>query len=74
MDSKQQLNNLSRLRVVKYRYKPEFDKDTSTHTGLIAQELESVLPDAVSNSGDMKLASGNTINNFLVIDKVKMEI
>uniref|UniRef100_A0A069DX84 Putative myelin protein regulatory n=1 Tax=Panstrongylus megistus TaxID=65343 RepID=A0A069DX84_9HEMI len=72
VDSKQQLNNLSRLRVVKYRYKPEFDKDTSTHTGLIAQELESVLPDAVSNSGDMKLASGNTINNFLVIDKERV--
>lgn len=72
VDSKQQLNNLARLRVVKYRYKPDFDMDASLHTGLIAQELVSVLPDAVSNSGDMKLPSGNTINDFLVIDKERV--
>ncbi|KAL1139754.1 hypothetical protein AAG570_006731 [Ranatra chinensis] len=72
VDSKQQLNNLARLRVVKYRYKPEFDKDMRTHTGLIAQELISVLPDAVSNSGDMKLPSGSTISDFLVIDKERV--
>lgn len=72
IDSKQQLNNLARLRVVKYRYKPDFDMDTSLHTGLIAQELVSVLPDAVCNSGDIKLPSGNTINDFLVIDKERV--
>ncbi|XP_024083163.1 myelin regulatory factor isoform X2 [Cimex lectularius] len=72
VDSRQQLNNLSKLRVVKYRYKPEFDQDSTTHTGLIAQELVSVLPDAVTDSGDMTLPSGNTISNFLVIDKERV--
>jgi len=72
VDCKQQLNNLARLRVVKYKYKPEFDQDGSIHTGLIAQELVSVLPDAVSDSGDVKLPTGKTISNFLVIDKERV--
>ncbi|BES94507.1 NDT80 / PhoG like DNA-Hypothetical proteinsfamily [Nesidiocoris tenuis] len=72
VDSKEQLKNLSKLRVVNYRYKPEFDEDASTHTGLIAQELVSILPDAVKDSGDIVLPSGCTISNFLVIDKERV--
>uniref|UniRef100_A0A146KTL1 Myelin gene regulatory factor n=1 Tax=Lygus hesperus TaxID=30085 RepID=A0A146KTL1_LYGHE len=72
VDSKEQLKNLSKLRVVNYRYKPEFNEDTSTHTGLIAQELVSILPDAVKDSGDIILPSGCTISNFLVIDKERV--
>ena len=38
--------------------------------GIIAQELREVIPDAVVESGDMILANGDLVNNFLHVNKV----
>lgn len=52
------IENLLKLRVVDYRYKPEvadmwgLDEKQRQRTGLIAQELATVLPDAVRDIGD----------------------
>uniref|UniRef100_A0A8R1HWK5 Myelin regulatory factor n=1 Tax=Caenorhabditis japonica TaxID=281687 RepID=A0A8R1HWK5_CAEJA len=52
------VENLLKLRVVDYRYKPEvadmwgLDEQQRQRTGLIAQELAAVLPDAVRDIGD----------------------
>lgn len=52
------IENLLKLRVVDYRYKPEvadiwgLDEQQRHRTGLIAQELQAVLPDAVRDIGD----------------------
>ncbi|EGT44995.1 CBN-PQN-47 protein [Caenorhabditis brenneri] len=52
------IENLLKLRVVDYRYKPEvadawgLDERQRQKTGLIAQELQEVLPDAVRDIGD----------------------
>lgn len=76
MDSKQQLKNVQQLRVVRYKYNPEFarligisDADAED-TGVIAQEVQKIIPEAVKESGDIKLPDGNKISNFLVVNKV----
>lgn len=52
------IENLLKLRVVDYRYKSEvadtwgLDEQQRQRTGLIAQELQAVLPDAVKDIGD----------------------
>lgn len=73
-DSAQQLNNVRQLRVVKYHYDPEFSNhcglDTESDTGIIAQELRNILPEAVIPAGDIVLPSGTRIDNFLVVNKV----
>lgn len=73
-DSAQQLINVRQLRVVKYRYDPEFSNhcglDTQSDTGIIAQELRNILPEAVMPAGDIILPSGTRIDNFLVVNKV----
>lgn len=98
LDTSQQLQNVKRIRVVKYRYEPEFavhcgltampsvhsNKFTRTNsgraiengsavdiidTGVIAQEIREVLPDAVQESGSVLLPSGEVIDNFLLVNK-----
>ena len=41
-------------------------------TGVIAQELREVLPDAVHQAGDLKLSNGGEVKNLLVVNKVIM--
>ncbi|XP_035708827.1 myelin regulatory factor-like protein isoform X4 [Folsomia candida] len=78
MDSKQQLKNVQQLRVVRYKYNPEFarligisDADAED-TGVIAQEVQKIIPEAVKESGDIKLPDGNKISNFLVVNKERI--
>lgn len=118
LDTSQQLQNVKRIRVVKYRYDPEFAAHHGlTHTpaihstkfnktnersnansqrqqqkqqqqqsqqtqenphddvievidtGVIAQEVREVLPDAVLEAGSVLLPSGEIIDNFLLVNK-----
>lgn len=105
LDTSQQLQNVKRIRVVKYRYDPEFaihhgltnaihsspavhssTKFSKTNeqgslkssqsdvidiidTGVIAQEVREVLPDAVQEAGSVLLPSGEVIDNFLLVNK-----
>lgn len=81
LDTKEQLKNVSNMRIVKYNFRPEFAKDvglsgSDVHgTGILAQEVAAILPDAVKPAGDMVLTSGETIENFLVVnnDRIFME-
>lgn len=102
LDTSQQLQNVKRIRVVKYRYDPEFalhhglvnmnnaavhstkfintNERTNSNghqnnvndvidTGVIAQEIREVLPDAVQEAGSVCLPSGEVIDNFLLVNK-----
>lgn len=100
LDTSQQLQNVKRIRVVKYRYDPDFaihhglinpptvhstkfnktnERDSSNpskpevidviDTGVIAQEVREVLPDAVQEAGSVLLPSGEVIDNFLLVNK-----
>ena len=48
--------------------------DLLTFSGVIAQDLQRVLPDAVVQSGDTKLSSGELINNLLLVDKNRLNM
>lgn len=79
LDTSEQLKNLQKIRVVKYRYEPEFavhsglkgknDAGEIVDTGVIAQEVREVLPDAVQEAGSIVLPNGQVIENFLLVNK-----
>lgn len=78
MNTKEQLKNVSNIRVVRYKFTPEFAQQvglTETEingTGIIAQEVQQILPDAVREAGDVILPSGEKIENFLVVNKERI--
>lgn len=67
------------MRLYKYLYKEPFaehaglSSDEREDTGVLAQEVREVLPDAVKDTGDVILPNGETIDNFLVVNKVSGE-
>ncbi|CAK1546547.1 unnamed protein product [Leptosia nina] len=79
LDTAQQLKNVQSIRVVKFNYDPSFaehsglvgwdPRATSRDTGVLAQEVRKVLPDAVKEAGDVTLPNGDTIPKFLVVNK-----
>ncbi|XP_066580281.1 myelin regulatory factor-like protein isoform X2 [Amia ocellicauda] len=73
VDSIEQLKRIAQMRIVEYDYKPEFASQMGinlTHeTGIIAQEVKELLPSAVVEVGDVTCLGGETIPNFLMVDK-----
>uniref|UniRef100_F7F663 Myelin regulatory factor-like protein n=2 Tax=Monodelphis domestica TaxID=13616 RepID=F7F663_MONDO len=73
VDTNEQLRRINRMRIVEYDYKPEFASVmgiNSTHqTGMIAQEVQEILPRAVREVGDVTCENGNKLENFLMVDK-----
>ncbi|XP_059149701.1 myelin regulatory factor-like [Physella acuta] len=75
INPKSQLENVSKLRIYKYSYKDEYasqvgiPRDNHVETGVLAQEIKEVIPDAVQETGDVVLSNGETIENFLVVNK-----
>ncbi|XP_059566442.1 myelin regulatory factor isoform X2 [Myotis daubentonii] len=77
VDTTEQLKRISRMRLVHYRYKPEFAatagiEASAPETGVIAQEVKEVLPEAVKDAGAVVFANGKTIENFLVVNKERI--
>ncbi|XP_027749098.1 myelin regulatory factor-like protein [Empidonax traillii] len=73
VDTNEQLRRIKQMRLVEYDYKPEFAsvmgiKDTH-ETGIIAQEVKELLPEAVREVGDVACDDGEKIENFLMVDK-----
>ncbi|CAG4949617.1 unnamed protein product [Parnassius apollo] len=81
LDTAQQLRNVQSIRVVKFNYDPSFAEHSGllghdprraaphADTGVIAQEVRTVLPEAVKEAGDITLPNGDTIPKFLVVNK-----
>ncbi|KAM9658836.1 myelin regulatory factor [Trichechus inunguis] len=77
VDTTEQLKRISRMRLVHYRYKPEFAASAgieaaAPETGVIAQEVKEILPEAVKDTGDVVFANGKTVENFLVVNKERI--
>ncbi|XP_075044046.1 myelin regulatory factor isoform X4 [Mixophyes fleayi] len=76
VDTTEQLKRISQMRLVQYHYKPEFAStvglDDTAETGVIAQEVQEILPEAVKETGDVVCANGETIENFLVVNKERI--
>ncbi|XP_068622001.1 uncharacterized protein [Battus philenor] len=81
LDTAQQLRNVQSIRVVKFNYDPSFAEHSGllghdprraaphADTGVIAQEVRRVIPEAVKEAGDVTLPNGDTIPKFLVVNK-----
>ncbi|XP_029438395.1 LOW QUALITY PROTEIN: myelin regulatory factor [Rhinatrema bivittatum] len=76
VDTTEQLKRISQMRLVHYHYKPEFAStvgiESTSETGVIAQEVKEILPEAVKDTGDMVCTNGKTIENFLVVNKERI--
>ncbi|CAN9508219.1 unnamed protein product [Ophioblennius macclurei] len=73
VDSEQQLKRINQMRIVEFNYRPEFAStvgiDDDHQTGVIAQEVKKLLPQAVKQAGDITCSNGETIKNLLLVDK-----
>ncbi|XP_075168973.1 uncharacterized protein LOC142241118 isoform X2 [Haematobia irritans] len=79
LDTSVQLRNLQKIRIVRYRLEPQFalhsglkcnrDEEDIVDTGVIAQEVREVIPDAVQEAGSVVLPNGSVIENFLLVNK-----
>jgi len=78
VDCKEQLKKVSQLKVYTYEYDDDFadhvglSDDDKIDTGVLAQELLEILPDAVRETGDIVLPNGQKIENFLVVNKDRL--
>lgn len=76
VDTKEQLKNVSNMRIVRYRYIPAFLEQAgmseATGTGVLAQEVQQILPDAVREGGDVHLSNGDCIESFLLVNKERI--
>ncbi|XP_075946040.1 myelin regulatory factor [Anarhichas minor] len=67
------LKRISQMRLVHYQFKPEFAAsvgiENTADTGVIAQDVQQILPEAVREGGDVVFANGETIPKLLVVNK-----
>ncbi|XP_054844889.1 myelin regulatory factor-like protein [Eublepharis macularius] len=73
VDTHEQLRRIAQMRLVEYDYKPEFASVmgiNQTHeTGVIAQEVQQLLPRAIREAGDFTCENGERVDHFLMVDK-----
>ncbi|KAK3779932.1 hypothetical protein RRG08_054185 [Elysia crispata] len=78
IDPKHQLKNVSKLKLYKFSYNEQYaasagiPEENRQDTGVLAQEIMEILPDAVQETGDFVLSNGETIENFLVLNKDRL--
>jgi len=82
VDPREQLKNVNKIKIVQYKYRPEFlnqlpEKDKHRlerqQTGIIAQDVREVIPEAVcTTNGSYALSNGREINNMLIVNKDRL--
>eukprot|EP00094_Tigriopus_californicus_P013108 TCALIF_12676-PA protein Name:"Similar to Myrf Myelin regulatory factor (Mus musculus)" AED:0.19 eAED:0.19 QI:157/0.8/0.72/0.81/1/1/11/0/994 len=82
LDSRKQLQNVNKIKIVQYQYRPEFmeklpDEQYSElifgpQAGVIAQDVQRIIPDAVSSAGPFTLSDGKEINDMLIVNKERI--
>ncbi|XP_055996738.1 myelin regulatory factor-like protein isoform X8 [Ostrea edulis] len=78
LDSKEQLKKVAAMKLYNYKFSDDFanamgiPEDSREDTGVIAQEVREVIPEAVKEAGDIPLKNGEVIKDFLVVNKDKI--
>ncbi|EDV29520.1 uncharacterized protein TRIADDRAFT_18287, partial [Trichoplax adhaerens] len=75
VNSSEQLRNVENMKLVQFKYKEQFavpaGLDPSLlHTGVLAQQVKEVIPDAVIKTEDVLLANGEKVDGLMVVNKV----
>jgi len=71
--------NVKAINLYNYRYTEEFadvaglEDPDHIETGVLAQELEIIIPEAVKTTEDVRLSDGEVIEKLKVINKVRQE-
>lgn len=75
-DNSEQLENIKKMRLYEYNVRESWaeaagrDTDDRHEVGVIAQNVQQVLPDAVKETGaNFHLKDGTTVDNLLIVDK-----
>lgn len=67
---------MAAMKLYNYKFSDDFanamgiPEDSREDTGVIAQEVREVIPEAVKEAGDIPLENGKVIKDFLVVNKV----
>lgn len=70
LSSRQQLENIEKIRIVKYAYQDGRGGSKEPATGVMAQEVRRVLPDAVfEQQAAYQMPNGGKLDKFLVVNK-----
>ena len=81
IDSKKQLENMQKIKVVEYSYKPEYlatfspqeqEVMNKRQIGVIAQEVGHIIPDAIESAGDVSMKNGKQVDNMLIVNKDRL--
>jgi hypothetical protein len=68
----------SNVQNFSFRYQTEYAQysglEQSLDTGVIAQEIQKILPDAIKGSEKLVLPNGEVIDNFLLVNKVSVTL
>ncbi len=74
-DTRQQLLNIEKIRLYSYNLTDDWAEQsghgTRAQCGVLAQELQTVLPDAVVRTGDLELGP-RVVKDLLVVDKERV--
>eukprot|EP01133_Synstelium_polycarpum_P015479 gene15479-18382_t len=72
-DTAAQLGAINNLRIYDYKLTEQWAESTGVterqDRGVLAQELQQVIPSAVKTTGDRQLADGTVIKEFLMVNK-----
>ena len=69
------------MKVVEYQYKPEYlarfptserEQMMKRQTGVIAQDLRRILPDAVETAGNVTLPGKGQVDDMLIVNKDRL--
>jgi len=73
VNTSKQLENISNLKIYDYELK-QWKSGTQQNTprkerGVLAQELQTIIPEAVQKLGDVQLKDGSVVHNLLVVNE-----
>jgi hypothetical protein len=79
VDTEAQLRNIQALGLYSYTLKPEWTAsvgiaDAPVQCGVLAQELQQLIPAAVRPAGDHTMADGSVIEQLLTVDKERLHM
>lgn len=78
LDARQQLQNIRDLPMYGYQLRPEFAdvagraEGDRYEAGVMAQDVQRVMPDAVRTNGSVTLADGNVVEDLLVVNRERV--
>lgn len=77
-DSAEQLEKVKNLQMYNFTYKDDYadavgmEAQERQTTGVLAQQVKEIIPDAVHPSGDVKLNNGDIVENFQTVNKDRL--